>query len=225
MAAFYHLGYFPFCIEAPLQPLDRSVEMPLEDAMKLFWLVKQARFVLKFSYNAHLSDGGGTRPDLFVRALVNIDQTQSVYDAKSLEERVCLNEAITVSGSSQNEEESGGGTEYVLRFFANAGFTGSLNFARASVADLSNILPTATVRVSAILSITNSGYYSRMAWSNRLVAFDPLITEESILLPLNVKIDGNSYALSTAVGYQFYPFTDSVLPNATYEDFRLEFTT
>jgi hypothetical protein len=226
MSAFHHLGYFPFCIQSPLEPLSRAVEMPLADAMKLFWLVKQARFVMRFSYNAHLRDGGDffTFPNLFVRASVNIDQTQEVLGNKSLEERVCENGSLTISGSAQNEDGEGS-TQYVLRFFADSAIVNNDTFPQVTAADISLIPPQATVRVTSFFYSTSSGYYSNMLWFNTLSP--PIGRDGAVVIPLQINLDGNNYTLSTGVGYVGYPYVNQggPTPSASYEDFRVELTT
>jgi hypothetical protein len=219
MAAFHHLGYFPFCIGAPLAPLSRSVEMPLEDAMNLFWLVKQARFVLKFNYNAYVS--GQESASDFIRVFVNIDDQHTVYGAKELAERVCLQDSITISGSATNEDGQGS-IQYAVRLFANAGFTGSATFPRVTSSDASMVIPSSAVRVSAILLITSSGYYSTLSWFNSLSA--PTGGQFNQALALSINIKGNIYTLPTGIGYSFYPYSDGATPSAAYEEFRLSFT-
>jgi hypothetical protein len=224
VANFYHLGYFPFCVQAPLESLSRAVEMPLADAMKLFWLAKQARFVLQYSYNAHLPAGGGGASQEFVRATVNIDQSVPVYNASQPAQRVCIRDPITISGSQLNEDGEGS-TQYIVRMFATSGFSSNEQFPPLTADNAENISPDATVRVSCVLRIINSGYYSFTRWENTLTP--PLLQFSSIVVPFPITIDGSTYNLSSGVGYTGYPFIliGGALPDPSYGDFKLEFTT
>jgi hypothetical protein len=229
MSAFHHLGYFPFCIERTLTPLSHSVEMPLADAMKLFWSVKQARFRLGFSYNAHLFlGGGGTLPQLFVRAEADIDQTQPVFGAGDFVDRVCRNESITVSGSV-SDVNGQGSTQYILRLFANSFFFGTQTFPRVAANLEGAILPDATVRVGAIFRVTNASYYSTVFWNQGLnpPPGPPLGFQAPSTLPCVITIDGATYALSTSVGYQGYPHINvgGPVPSPAYSILRADFTT
>jgi len=220
MADFHHLGYFPFCITAPLQPLSRAVEMPLADAMRIFWLAKTVQVVLQFSYNAH-TGLGVTAPDSFVRAICNIDEQKSVFDEKSPQQRVCLNEAAVISGSVANQDAEGS-TQYVLQLFSNATFSTNETFPRVTASDVSGIVPVdARVRITAALSISSVGYYSRVSWFNGTEP--PFGQFGGQVLPVVISVGGNSYELSTGVNFIAYPFiaVGGPVPDASFG--RLEF--
>jgi hypothetical protein len=227
MADFHHLGYFPFCIKAPLQPLDIAAEMPLTDAMRIFWLAKRARVVIKFSFNAIRGDTTGiptNDPESLVRLVCNIDEEKSVYEGKSLRERVCLDEQILISGSVANEDGKGN-TEYIFRMFTTAGLSGeefSSPFPRVSAESVEGVVsPSATVRVTCSFALSVSGYYSMVYWFNGLTPpFSTGVGPNARVVPLEIKTGGNVSELSTGVTFAL-PFLNSA--NPTIETLSVEF--
>jgi hypothetical protein len=222
MASFHHLGYFPFCIARESLPASRSIEMPLADAMKLFWSVKQCRFRLGFSYNAHLSQGAGTSPTNFVRANCAIDETKTIFNASGFADRVCLNQGVTVSGGAIDTNGEGS-TQYFLRLFADSGFLGGSIFPRVSSTLGGSIPPDAVVRVSTIFRVSNSGYYSTVSWNQGTTL--PFEMDGSAVIPLQLTIGSSAYTLNTAVGYIGYPHVDQggPLPSASYSVLQADF--
>lgn len=96
-----HLGHFPSdmyeCDASGLNSLQ-SVEMPLEDAMRLYWKAKNVQVKLDATQYNGIAEWSPPDPIVIQDLNWSIDENKSVYGASSFSDRVCFYGTMDISG-------------------------------------------------------------------------------------------------------------------------------
>jgi hypothetical protein len=218
--AFNHLGYFPFCVGVEPAFLQSSVSqqsvlveaysavinMPLLDAMALYWKARSARVIANFAWAGEIRPTPTT--SILVNFVLDVDTELNFYNQSNKQNeprlRVCFDEEENEPLIASTFPLSGGGGGemefYLGLFFDRIAYRSPItNAARAFVKENDQIPqnPEDRVYVNMVFRCRQSPAYSgQINIDNR--PHDQIISGRTQTPSiLNIIINGNQYSVET----------------------------